>query len=56
MITKSVDFLKNIFGRTTAKKEIVADFHTTSIKVDDNFISASSIILDEKLFGNIFCL
>jgi cytoskeletal protein CcmA (bactofilin family) len=56
MITKSVDFLKNIFGRKTAKKEIVADFHTTIIKVDDNFISASSIILDEKLFGNIFSL
>jgi cytoskeletal protein CcmA (bactofilin family) len=56
MIIKIVDFLKNILGRKPAKKEIVADFHTTIIKVDDNFISASSIMLDEKLLGNIFSL
>jgi len=56
MIIKIVDFIKNIFSGKDPKKEIVADFHTTIIKVDDNFISASSIILDEKLFGNIFSL
>ena len=56
MMIKTVDFIKNIFGRKVTKKEIVADFHTTIIKVDDNFISASSIMLDEKLYGNIFSL
>jgi cytoskeletal protein CcmA (bactofilin family) len=52
----AVDFIKNIFNKKSRQKEIVADFHTTIIKVDDNFISASSIMLDEKLFGNIFSL
>ena len=56
MIGKGVDFIKNIFDKKGSKKEIVADFHTTIIKVDDNFISASSIMLDEKLYGNIFSL
>jgi cytoskeletal protein CcmA (bactofilin family) len=56
MIGKAVDFIKNIFDKKGSKKEIVADFHTTIIKVDDNFISASSIMLDEKLYGNIFSL
>lgn len=56
MISKAVDFIKNIFDKKGRQKEIVADFHTTIIKVDDNFISVSSIILDEKLFGNIFSL
>jgi cytoskeletal protein CcmA (bactofilin family) len=56
MIKKAVDFIKNIFNKKGRQKEIVADFHTTIIKVDDNFISASSIMLDEKLFGNIFSL
>ena len=37
-------------------KEIVADFHTTIIRVDSNFISTSSIILDEKLIANIYSL
>lgn len=50
------DFIKNMFGKKEKKKEAVADFHTTIIKVDDNFISSSSIMLDEKLFGNIFSL
>lgn len=45
-----------MFGKKEKKKEPVADFHTTIIKVDDNFISSSSIMLDEKLFGNIFSL
>jgi cytoskeletal protein CcmA (bactofilin family) len=52
----ALNFIKNIFGKTESKKEAVADFHTTIIKVDDNFISSSSIMLDEKLFGNIFSL
>jgi cytoskeletal protein CcmA (bactofilin family) len=56
MINKAVDFIKNIFNKKGRQKETVADFHTTIIKVDDNFISASSIMLDEKLFGNIFSL
>jgi len=56
MIKKAVDFIINIFDKKGRQKEIVADFHTTIIKVDDNFISASSIMLDEKLFGNIFSL
>ncbi|WP_291403454.1 polymer-forming cytoskeletal protein [Daejeonella sp.] len=52
----AIDFIKNMFGKKDKKKEAVADFHTTIIKVDDNFISSSSIMLDEKLFGNIFSL
>lgn len=56
MISKAVDFIRNIFDKKGRQKETVADFHTTIIKVDDNFISASSIMLDEKLFGNIFSL
>jgi cytoskeletal protein CcmA (bactofilin family) len=50
------NFIKNIFGKKDSKKDAVADFHTTIVKVDDNFISSSSIMLDEKLFGNIFSL
>lgn len=52
----AIDFKKLMFGKKDNKKELVADFHTTIIKVDDNFISSSSIMLDEKLFGNIFSL
>ena len=56
MIRMAVDFIKSIFNKKRRQKEIVADFHTTIIKVDNNFISADSIMLDEKLFGNIFSL
>jgi cytoskeletal protein CcmA (bactofilin family) len=52
----AIDFKKLMFGKKVNKKELVADFHTTIIKVDDNFISSSSIMLDEKLLGNIFSL
>ena len=51
-----VDFVKSIFNKKRRQKEAVAHFPTTIIKVDGNFISASSIMLDEKLFGNIFSL
>lgn len=56
MIKKAVDFINNNFKKKAKAKETVADFHTTIIKVDDNFISASSIMLDQKLLGNIFSL
>jgi len=56
MIKKTVDFIKTNFNKKANSKETVADFYTTIIKVDDNFISASSIMLDQKLYGNIFSL
>jgi cytoskeletal protein CcmA (bactofilin family) len=56
MIKMALDFIKNIFNKKRRHKEIVADFQTSIIKVDNNFISASSLMLKEKLFSNIFSL
>lgn len=56
MIAGAVSLLKNIFNNKNNQKEIVADFHTTIIRVDNNFISSSSIKLDETLTGNIYSL
>lgn len=56
MIKGTVNLLKNIFSKKNNQKEIVADFHTTIIRVDNNFISSSSIKLDETLIGNIYSL
>lgn len=56
MISGAVNLVKNLFNKKGSKKEVVADFHTTIIRVDNNFISSSSIKLDEKLVGNIYSL
>lgn len=56
MIKKAVHFIQNALNKKDRQQEIVADFHTTIIRVDDNFISSSSIILDENLRGNIYSL
>jgi hypothetical protein len=56
MIGRAVNFIKKFLDKKDRQKEIVADFHTTIIRVDDNFISSSSIILDERLIGNIYSL
>ncbi|MDP2414718.1 polymer-forming cytoskeletal protein [Daejeonella sp.] len=56
MIGRAVNFIKKYLDKKNRQKEIVADFHTTIIRVDDNFISSSSIILDERLIGNIYSL
>lgn len=56
MIGKVINFIKKNRHKGDRRKEIVADFHTTIIRVDDNFISSSSVMLDERLIGNIFSL
>src|SRR5690349_6762619 len=56
MIGKAVNFIKSILNKKDSRQEIIADFHTTIIRVDDNYISSSSIILDEMLMGNIYSL
>lgn len=56
MIGKAVNFIQKLLNKKHSRQEIIADFHTTIIRVDDNFISASSIILDEVLWGNIYSL
>lgn len=56
MISRAVSFIKKLFNKKERQEEPIADFHTTIIRVDDNFISASSIMLDEKLIGNIYSL
>jgi len=56
MIGRAVNFIKKFLDKKDRQKEIVADFHTTIIRVDNNFISSSSVILDEKLIGNIYSL
>jgi cytoskeletal protein CcmA (bactofilin family) len=55
MIKKAANFIQK-FLKKHGRQEIIADFHTTIIRVDDNFISSSSIILDEVLRGNIYSL
>ncbi|MDD1417060.1 polymer-forming cytoskeletal protein [Dolichospermum sp. ST_con] len=52
----ALNFFKKSRDKKDRQKEIVADFHTTIIRFEDNFISTSSIILDEKLIGNIYSL
>ena len=52
----ALNFIKKSFGKKERPKEIVADFHTTIIRMDDNFNSSSSVMLDESLTGNIFSL
>lgn len=56
MMEKAVSFIKKYLNKKDRRQETVADFHTTIIRVDDNFISSSSIVLDEKLRGNIYSL
>lgn len=56
MIGRVFNSLKRYFDKKGRQKEIIADFHTTIIRVDDNFISSSSVKLDERLMGNIFSL
>jgi len=56
MIGKAVSFIKKYLNKKDRRKEIVADFHTTIIRVDDNYISPSSVVLDERLIGNIYSL
>jgi len=52
----AVNFIQKFLNKKHRRQEIIADFHTTIIRVDDNFISSSSIILDEVLMGNIYSL
>lgn len=52
----AVNFIQKYLNKMHRRQEIIADFHTTIIRVDDNFISSSSIILDEVLMGNIYSL
>ena len=56
MIGRAVSFIKKYLNKKGRQKEIIADFHTTIIRVDDNFISHSSVMLDERLMGNIYSL
>lgn len=56
MIGKAVSFIKKYLNKKNRRKETVADFHTTIIRVDDNYISPSSVVLDERLIGNIYSL
>ncbi|SKB81850.1 bactofilin family protein [Daejeonella lutea] len=56
MTGKAVNFIQKFLNKKHSRQEIIADFHTTIIRVDDNFISSSSIILDEILRGNIYSL
>lgn len=56
MIRKAVSFIKKYLNKKDRQKEIIADFHTTIIRVDDNYISHSSVVLDERLIGNIYSL
>ena len=56
MIRKAVSFIKKFLNKKDRRKELVADFHTTIIRVDDNYISPSSVVLDERLIGNIYSL
>lgn len=56
MIGKAINFIKKNRDKGDRRKEVVADFHTTIIRVDDNFISSSSVMLDDRLIGNIFSL
>jgi len=56
MIGRAVNFIKKFLDKKDRQKEIVADFHTTIIRVENNFISTSSVILDERLIGNIYSL
>lgn len=56
MIGKAVRFIKKYLDKKDRRKEIIADFHTTIIRVDNNFISSSSVMLDEMLTGNIYSL
>lgn len=51
-----MSFIKNLFSKKNQRQEVVADFQTTIIRVDDNYISSSSIKLDEMLAGNIYSL
>lgn len=51
-----MNFFKKFLNKKEHQKEIVADFHTTIIRVDDNFVSTSSVILDQRLIGNIYSL
>lgn len=56
MMGKAVNFIQKFLNKKSSRQEIIADFHTTIIRVDDNFISSSSIVLDEVLMGNIYSL
>lgn len=56
MIRKAISFIKKFLNKKDRRKEIVADFHTTIIRVDDNYISPNSVVLDERLIGNIYSL
>ncbi len=56
MIGKGLNFIQKFLNKKDSRQETIADFHTTIIRVDDNFISSSSIILDENLVGNIYSL
>jgi cytoskeletal protein CcmA (bactofilin family) len=55
MIGKGLNFIQKFLNKKEGRED-VADFHTTIIRVDDNFISSSSIFLDEVLVGNIYSL
>ncbi|MDP3469691.1 MAG: polymer-forming cytoskeletal protein [Daejeonella sp.] len=56
MIGRAVNFIKKYLDKKDRQKEIIADFHTTIIRVEDNFISSTSVMLDERLIGNIYSL
>lgn len=56
MIEKGLTFIKKILDKKDRRQEIIADFRTTIIRVDDDFISSSSIVVDEALTGNIYSL
>lgn len=50
------NYIGRLIGKKEKNKEVYANFETTIIKVDDNFISSSSILLDKKILGNVFSL
>jgi cytoskeletal protein CcmA (bactofilin family) len=56
MIGRAINFIKKFFNNKSNQKEVFVDFNITLTKVDDNYISSTSVILDEKLSGNIYSL
>lgn len=56
MIGKAVRFINKYIDKRGRRQEIIADFHTTIIRVDNNFISSNSVMLDEMLMANIYSL
>jgi cytoskeletal protein CcmA (bactofilin family) len=57
MIGKGLSFVQKFLNKKESRQqENIADFHTTIMRVDDNFVSSSAIVIDDPLVGNIYSL